>query len=131
MDQLTKKGQTINLEWNLDRSVELDKRLMGNLLSNLLSNAIKFSSEGSVIQIMCEYKNDHLELSVKDSGIGISKEDQRHLFERFFRAKNASHIQGTGLGLNIVLKYVELMKGKISFESEINEGTTFVIQIPQ
>lgn len=131
MDQLTKKEQIINLDCDLDREVKLDKRLLGNLLSNLLSNAIKFSSEGSVIHIKCGYKNGHFELSVKDSGIGISEEDQRHLFERFFRAKNASHIQGTGLGLNIVLKYVELMKGKISCQSEINEGTTFVIQIPQ
>lgn len=131
MDQLTKREQSINLECELDRAVKLDKRLIGNLISNLLSNAIKFSSEGSIILIKCDYKNEHLELSVKDNGIGISQEDQRHLFERFFRAKNASHIQGTGLGLNIALKYVELMNGKISCQSEINEGTTFVIQIPQ
>ncbi|HEY5690994.1 MAG TPA: PAS domain-containing sensor histidine kinase [Cyclobacteriaceae bacterium] len=131
MDQLTKKEQSINLDCDLDRAVKLDKRLLGNLLSNLLSNAIKFSSERSVIEVKCCYRNDHLELAVKDNGIGISQQDQRHLFERFFRAKNASHIQGTGLGLNIVLKYVQLMKGKIRCQSEINEGTTFVIQIPQ
>ncbi len=131
MNQLTKKGQLIKLDCGLDRSVKLDKRLMGNLVSNLLSNAIKFSPDDSIIHIGCHFKANQFELFIKDSGIGISKEDQRHLFERFFRAKNASHIQGTGLGLNIALKYVELMRGKISCESEINEGTTFIIQIPQ
>ena len=131
MDQLTKKGQLIKLDCSLTRSIKLDKRLIGNLVSNLLSNAIKFSPEDSTIHIRCNFKADQFELIIKDSGIGISTEDQRHLFERFFRAKNASHIQGTGLGLNIALKYVELMRGKITCESEINEGTTFLIQIPQ
>jgi signal transduction histidine kinase len=68
---------------------------------------------------------------VKDSGIGISKEDQKHLFERFFRGHNATHIQGTGLGLNIVTKYVELMNGSINFTSEENKGTTFLLTFPQ
>ena len=131
MEQLTKPGQVINLECGLGSSVKMDKKLMANMLSNLLSNAIKFSPENSTIKISCDCTSDQFMIVIKDSGIGISKEDQRHLFERFFRAKNASHIQGTGLGLNIVLKYVELMKGKIKCESEINEGTTFIIQIPQ
>lgn len=131
MDQLTKPGQEINLNCGLDSSVKIDKKLITNLLSNLLSNAIKFSPENSPISISCSSTSETLLLMVKDSGIGISDEDQRHLFERFFRAKNASHIQGTGLGLNIALKYVELMNGKIECKSEINEGTTFIIQIPQ
>lgn len=67
---------------------------------------------------------------MKDSGIGISKENQKHLFERFFRGHNATHIQGTGLGLNIVTKYTELMNGSIDFESKENKGTTFTIIIP-
>jgi signal transduction histidine kinase len=62
---------------------------------------------------------------VKDNGIGIAKEDQQYLFERFFRAKNATNIQGTGLGLTIIVKYLEALDGKIDFESELNQGTTF------
>jgi signal transduction histidine kinase len=70
-------------------------------------------------------------ITVTDSGIGISDEDQQHLFERFFRAKNAINIQGTGLGLHIVTKYLELMNGRIEMCSKLNEGSTFTIYIPQ
>jgi signal transduction histidine kinase len=72
-----------------------------------------------------------VKISVKDEGIGISKEDQKHLFGRFFRGHNAVNIQGTGLGLNIVAKYVELMNGSIQVASEENKGTTFTITFPQ
>jgi signal transduction histidine kinase len=105
--------------------------LFKNILFNLLSNAIKFSPEKSEINIFSEVKNTSMKLTVKDNGIGISKDDQKHLFERFFRAQNATHVQGTGLGLNIVAKYVEMMSGSINFESEQNKGTTFNIIIPQ
>lgn len=71
-----------------------------------------------------------IELRVRDYGIGIPDKDQPHLFERFFRAKNAMNIEGTGLGLNIVKKYVELMHGSISFTSTLGEGTEFIIRIP-
>lgn len=131
MEQLLKKGQVVKLDCALDESVQVDKRLMTNILSNLLSNAIKFSPENSTIKLRCEQSPNQFRFMVKDEGIGISSDDQKHLFERFFRAKNAANIQGTGLGLNIVAKYLELMNGKISCESEINEGTTFIIEIPQ
>jgi len=68
---------------------------------------------------------------VKDSGIVIYEEDKKKIFERFFRGHNVTHIEGTGLGLNIVAKYVEMMNGTISFESKENIGTTFIITIPQ
>ncbi|HNP06268.1 MAG TPA: PAS domain-containing sensor histidine kinase [Cyclobacteriaceae bacterium] len=130
MEQLRKDGQKINFECNAD-AVKVDKKLMASVLSNLLSNAIKFSPENSKIQLKCEMSNNVFRFMVKDAGIGISEEDQQHLFERFFRAQNASNIQGTGLGLNIVSKYLELMGGKIDCKSEINVGTTFYIEIPQ
>jgi len=68
-----------------------------------------------------------LQLSVKDNGIGISREDQKHLMERFFRAANAGNIQGTGLGLHIISKYTELMNGRIECISELEQGTEFMI----
>ena len=68
--------------------------------------------------------------SVKDEGIGIPEDEQSGLFERFFRAKNAVNFEGTGLGLNIVSKYLQLLEGTINFESKPNEGTTFNIEIP-
>ena len=70
-------------------------------------------------------------IEVEDNGIGISEEDQKHLFERFFRAKNAGNIQGTGLGLHIVNKYLQAMNGNIRFKSQLHKGSTFTIQIPQ
>jgi len=131
MEQLRKPGQKIIFECTVDKDIRIDKKLMGNILSNLLSNAIKFSPENSSILLKCEKGDGGFHFIVKDSGIGISTEDQEHLFERFFRAQNASNIQGTGLGLNIVSKYLELMDGTIKCESILNEGTTFLIEIPQ
>ena len=94
---------------------------------NLVSNASKFSPEKSPIEIKTINQNQHLILSVKDHGIGISKEDQKHLMERFFRGANAGNIQGTGLGLHIVSKYAELMNGTVECKSELEKGTEFII----
>ncbi|MBL7911561.1 MAG: PAS domain-containing sensor histidine kinase [Bacteroidia bacterium] len=109
----------------------LDKKLIKNVMFNLISNALKFTPEAGLVEITSEASDTSVKISVKDNGIGISKEDQKHLFERFFRGHNATHIQGTGLGLNIVAKYVELMNGSLDFESIENKGTTFTIIIQQ
>ena len=131
MEPMCKDGQKILPFHSGNDLVYLDKKLMRNVLFNLISNAIKFSPEDSVIEVRALALNSSLKIAVKDKGIGISKEDQKHLFERFFRGHNATHIQGTGLGLNIVTKYAELMNGSIDFESEENKGTTFTIIISQ
>lgn len=131
LQQLSKPGQKIQMECNFTSNVKVDKKLLSHIISNLLSNAIKFSPDHTEIFLICKEQSGELQIRVKDQGIGISEEDQRHLFERFFRAKNAANIQGTGLGLNIVLKYLELMDGKITCESKINGGTTFILSIPQ
>ncbi len=131
MQTLLKAGQSIELHQEGEQEVFIDKNFLRNILINLTSNAIKFSPENSVIQIFFKIDHVNLKLTVSDKGIGISDEDKEHLFERFFRAKNAGNIQGTGLGLHIVSKYLELMNGTITFESTLNEGTTFIIQIPQ
>lgn len=131
LDALLKTGQKINLNNTVDEDVCVDRNLLKNILMNLISNAIKFTNENSIITISSLLTDDNLVISVADNGIGISKEDQQHLFERFFRAKNAGNIQGTGLGLYIVGKYLELMNGRIEMVSKINEGSTFTIYIPQ
>jgi len=99
---------------------------------NLCSNAIKYSPEGKPIyvQLLEDPENDCLLLRVRDEGMGIPAEDQQHLFTRFFRARNATHIQGTGLGLNIVRRYVHLLGGEITFESEEGKGTEFCVSLP-
>ena len=131
LEQMTKPSQQVIVTCKLKQPVKVDKRLLAQIISNLLSNAIKFSPAGKSIGLTCTMENEELMVMVKDSGIGISEEDQRHLFERFFRAKNAANIQGTGLGLNIVIKYLELMNGRIKCQSKLNEGTTFTVYIPQ
>ena len=130
LQEIAKPDQKILLEACDIGEITTDKRLIKNILLNLTSNAIKFSDEGSVITLACVNKKKYLRISVKDSGIGISKEDKEHLFERFFRARNAANIQGTGLGLHIISKYLELLNGKISLESELDVGSTFTIEIP-
>ncbi len=109
--------------------VSLDKNLVRNILINLLSNAIKFSPENTVISIELNMNEEEVRIAVKDNGIGIPAADQKHLFERFFRSSNAGEIQGTGLGLSIVAHYVNLLKGKVSFLSQENVGTTFVVEL--
>lgn len=121
-DQL-KAGQKIPYHATGHHFVELDPFLLRHILTNLLSNAIKFSPENRPIHITSECSEKGIVLTVTDQGIGISKEDQKHLMERFFRASNATNIQGTGLGLHIVSKYVELLNGRIFFRSDLDAGT--------
>jgi PAS domain S-box-containing protein len=111
-------------------SVFMDEGLLRNILMNLISNAIKFSPESSQIVIRSQNSDDSLDISVEDNGIGMSNEDQEHLFERFFRGRNADNIQGTGLGLHLVQRYVHLMNGSIQFQSELNKGTTVSLHFP-
>lgn len=106
----------------------LDLSLLRNIMINLVSNAIKFSPEGSLVKVNSCIGNDNIVITVNDEGIGIPEEDLRHLFERFFRGKNVLNIPGTGLGLHIVSKYVELMGGTIAVESELEKGTLFTIK---
>jgi len=130
MEGVFKPGQEVHCTKKGSGDVPIDKQLLKNVLINLLSNAIKFSPENSIIKVNSTVANDQLQLTVQDSGIGISKDDMQHLFERFFRARNAGNIQGTGLGLHIVVKYLDLMHGTIDVQSELDKGTTFTICIP-
>jgi PAS domain S-box-containing protein len=131
IEGILKKGQSIELDLpNETTVIRTDEKLLKNILFNLLSNASKYSPEESIIRVITRLKDKFLHLSIVDQGIGIPADEQHHLFDRFFRAKNATNIQGTGLGLNIVRKYVELLDGEITFESELSKGTAFHIRIP-
>ncbi|MBK7337697.1 MAG: PAS domain-containing sensor histidine kinase [Saprospirales bacterium] len=110
--------------------VRWDKRLVKNILFNLLSNAIKYSDEGKKIFMKERLEEDFFLIDIVDRGIGIPDADQPYLFTRFFRAANATNIQGTGLGLNIVKRYIDLVGGSITFESQLNEGTIFTVCLP-
>lgn len=121
------KGQVIRYEHEGNSTVYLDASLLKHIIMNLLSNAGKFSPEDSSILIRTVSADGYCSFSIKDQGVGISKDDQKHLMERFFRGANVSNIQGTGLGLHIVSKYLELMDGAISCNSEVEKGTEFLI----
>ena len=110
-------------------TVNSDSKILKNILFNLVSNAIKYSD----IDIYCDItiSDSHFEIKIRDQGIGIPAEDQKFLFTRFFRAGNVTNIQGTGLGLNIVRRYVELLEGDISYTSELEVGSTFHVKIPK
>ncbi len=127
---ILKSGQSVNYihEGTLDAFI--DKQMTRNILLNLVSNAIKFSPENKTIHVKTKVDENEVLIEVSDEGMGIPEEEQEHMFERFFRAKNVTNIQGTGLGLNIVAKYLESMNGKINFTSELNKGTIFTITIP-
>jgi PAS domain S-box-containing protein len=123
---LTKPGQEIMYvgpdETHL---VFLDPRLLRNILYNLLSNAIKYSSKN--ITLESHFDDNTLILHVIDQGVGIPEAEKQHLFDRFFRASNVTNIQGVGLGMDIVKRYLQIMGGDISFESEEGKGSTFTV----
>jgi PAS domain S-box-containing protein len=127
---LLKTGQTIQTELECVTPIWLDPSLLRKILVNLLSNAIKYSGEGSVVAVRANCVARQLTLTVQDQGMGISLEDQEHLFERFFRARNATNLPGTGLGLYIVASYLELLGGTIALHSELEVGTTVTLTIP-
>lgn len=131
MAEIFKSGQEVKYTHIGIPDVMLDEVLFKNILINLLSNAAKFSGENKTIFVATQVKNHQLQFSVKDQGMGISKKDQQHLFEIFYRATNATNIPGTGLGLHIVAKYVEMMKGKIEIKSELDKGTEINIIFAQ
>jgi signal transduction histidine kinase len=95
-----------------------------------LSNAFKYSHAAGQVVVEVEVRNGFLNLRVSDNGIGIHQDDQQHVFDLFFRGQNAVNIQGAGMGLCIVKRYVVLLGGTITFTSNIEDSTTFVVQVP-
>ena len=127
---MVRNGQEIKYDHQGPDDVYSDKKLLKNILINLISNALKFSDENGTVDVVSGVQNGTATISVTDRGIGISEEDQEHLFSSFFRGKNAINIQGTGLGLHIVKRYTELIGGSINLKSALGEGTTVTVTIP-
>lgn len=128
MQVLSKPGQVLNYQHaGTETQLYLDPNLLRNCIINLLSNAIKYSADGSVINFLTEITDESFIMTISDQGIGIPESANEHLFEPFYRANNTGNISGTGLGLNIVARYTELMKGIINFTSKLNSGTVFRI----
>lgn len=111
-------------------AVYLDPEVMHRVIDNLLSNAIKYSPKGTTISVNVRLEDHHILLEVSDQGIGIPERDIKYLFQPFQRGSNAGDFPGTGIGLTIIQKSVELMNGTVSLKSKEGQGTTFVIRFP-
>jgi PAS domain S-box-containing protein len=123
---IVKENQEIIIDSAMDDlKVHSDQHILKNILFNLVSNAIKYSSKD--IKVKIDKKDGQFEIQVIDEGIGIPEEEQKYLFTRFFRSSNVTNIQGTGLGLTIVKRYLDIIKGDITFKSIHEQGTTFTI----
>lgn len=128
-EEILKKDQNINFIHKDVEHIVTNKKILKNIMLNLMSNAIKYSEKD--IMLLVEEIDGKISIKVQDHGIGVPKAQQNKIFSKFFRAENTENIQGTGLGLNIVKHYVELINGTISFVSEENVGTTFTILLPK
>jgi len=130
MNENLKEGQKINYDHEGENEIFQDRKIIRSIMLNLVSNAVKYSGENDEITLKTNVADHQITFTVKDQGIGIPSEEQNHMFTKFFRAKNALNIKGTGLGLTIVKRYVELLDGEISFTSSMDTGTTFIVKFP-
>lgn len=131
--QVEKRGGS--LTWNPDAKksvIKADEVHLTNVISNLLDNAVKYCKEKPEIELSTRNENDKLVITIKDHGIGISKEDQKRIFEKFYRVPtgNLHNVKGFGLGLSYVKKIIEIHNGSIDVKSEPNKGTRFDIFLP-
>lgn len=126
---IKKEGQSVQLLSDIDM-MESDPFIVMSILINLISNGLKYSGEHGRVEACASIIDDQLKLVISDNGMGIPKNELQNLFTRFFRASNAQEIKGTGLGLHIVSRHVEMLGGKISCYSEEGKGTEFSIFLP-
>ncbi len=131
----TQKKQNLIVTQNPEGPIiiNIDKDKIRQVIVNLVNNAIKYTPEGGEISIYTEFKDGFVRINIKDNGIGIPKDQQARIFEKFFRSDNAVSIQaqGSGLGLYVAKEVVEKHGGRIEFQSEVGNGTTFTVVLPR
>jgi signal transduction histidine kinase len=130
LEPLKRDQQKLMITYSGNDILLSDKKLLRNILYNLASNAFKYTHNYDQVRIDLLAEKGKLRMRIVDHGIGIPQEEQKYIFKRFYRAHNASNIQGTGLGLTIVKKYIHLLGGTIDFISNENQGTVFSVTIP-
>ena len=130
---ISNRNGKLTIDLQADPSVVVaDELHITNLVYNLIDNGIKYSSEAPDITVSTRIVEGQLELRVRDHGIGISKDDQKHVFEKFYRVStgNVHNVKGFGIGLNYVAQVVKLHHGHIALESELGQGSTFIVTLP-
>ena len=110
--------------------IEGDEQRLEQVWTNIISNAIKYTNEGGLITITMKKNSKDIEISIEDTGIGMSKEVVSHIFERFYREDKARNVEGNGLGLAILKSIVDLHHGKIDILSQVDVGTNFIVRLP-
>ncbi len=130
-NQATEKNIEIVFETpKKDIFIDGDEQRLEQVWTNIISNAIKYTNEGGLITITMKKSSKDIEVSIEDTGIGMSKEVVSHIFERFYREDKARNVEGNGLGLAIVKSIVDLHHGKIDILSQVDVGTNFIVKLP-
>lgn len=138
VESLRHTAENASVKLTLSTPLKSDRTILGSrhyleaIVSNLVDNAIHYNKPGGIVDVKLQYEQDHLTLTVTDSGIGIEKEHQERVFERFYRVDKSRSRKsgGTGLGLSIVRNAVKLHKGELSLESAKEKGSTFTVALP-
>ena len=110
--------------------IEADERKVKQILYNLLSNAAKFTPDGGRVEVRVRQENEHVQVDVEDTGIGIAPDDQTRIFEEFRQVGRERSREGTGLGLTLTKRFIELHGGRIWVESTPGKGSTFSFTLP-
>lgn len=138
MDYMNTEGRKITRDRTVDfklfpddAMVFIDVKLMHHVIENIISNAVKYSPDGSAIEVVTKQVSDNILLEINDLGIGIPEQDIPFLFQQFFRSENVGEISGTGLGLSIVKTYVEMANGTVEIQNRLQKGTSLRISLPK
>lgn len=131
LEHSSARSHDIRYGFSGEPNVTLDERLLSEVVGNLLSNALKYSPPGSQVDFDVVVSDERCRFTVGDQGIGIPEQDTARLFESFFRASNADQIKGSGLGLAVVKKAVEVQNGTVEVETRLGHGTQFVVLVPR
>jgi signal transduction histidine kinase len=130
-NMLLKSGQRIIIPQNSDDFIlQQDEKILELILSNLIYNAVKYSPENTTVKLHIIKNGKSIIFNIIDEGIGIPANDQKFIFNRYFRAENVLNTQGTGIGLNIVQAHLENLGGSINFTSKENKGSIFTVKLP-
>ncbi len=129
---LNKEGFEVQTSLEPNLTIKVDKDALVELIINLIDNAIKYSDTKKLIEIKTVKFNHEVVISIRDYGVGISKHDQKYIFDKFYRVSsgNLAKKQGTGLGLSLVKQIVTLLNGRIELDSDLGKGTTFNVYFP-
>lgn len=125
--------KNIEIEFQVPKKdivIDGDEQRLEQVWTNIVSNAIKYTNDGGLITISMKKTSKEVEVSIEDTGIGMSKEVVSHIFERFYREDKARNVEGNGLGLAIVKSIVDLHNGKIDILSQVDVGTVFIVKLP-